>query len=100
MADDLTAKASCTRDLAVAREVSGSTIRTSTTGYDADGGVISSATVVEGAPAGDRVVPETTSTYWPETGLTRSVSAGGATATTSYDVLGRVISQLAASRVA
>ncbi len=73
--------------------MAGDLTRTTTTGFDGGGRVISSTMVVEGAPSGDRAVPETTTTFWPETGLTKSVTAGGATATTSYDVLGRVTSQ-------
>ncbi len=84
-----------TRDLNTGTEVetSGPTVRTTTTSYDNGGRVATTAVGITGAPSGNQAVPTTTSTYWPETGLTKSVSNGTATATTTYNSQGRVTSQ-------
>ncbi|MBB5630197.1 DNRLRE domain-containing protein [Sphaerisporangium krabiense] len=71
---------------------SGSTTRTSTSGYDAAGRLTSTTVAVTPAAAGGTPVPDITYAHDPDTGLPATVSAGGSTITTGYDSLGRVIS--------
>jgi RHS repeat-associated protein len=84
-----------TRELQVNAQVetSGGITRSTTIVRDGGGREVTRTVQVTGAPAADKQVPETTTTYWPETGLVKSVTTTAGTATTSYDTLGRVTSQ-------
>ena len=84
-----------TRELQVNAQVetSGGITRSTTIVRDGGGREVTRTVQVTGAPAADKQVPETTTTYWPETGLVKSVTTNAGTATTSYDALGRVTSQ-------
>jgi YD repeat-containing protein len=73
-------------------ETAGTTIRTTTTGYDAAERMTSSAVSVTPTAAGGTALPTVTTGYDASTGLPTTVSAGSQTLTTGYDSLGRVTS--------
>ncbi len=82
----------------VTSEVSNSRGRTTTRINDAAGRQLSSTlewyTIQGGTPqTSGKQTSVTTMTYWPETGLLKDVTANGSTVTTTYDGLGRVVSQ-------
>ncbi|MEO6471531.1 MAG: RHS repeat-associated core domain-containing protein [Aeromicrobium sp.] len=74
-------------------ETSDTTTRTSTTAYDAAGRKKSESIAVTGADSGDQSVPDTTFSYTDDTGVLKSVTAGGSTMTTTYDSWGRALTQ-------
>ncbi|MET3808736.1 RHS repeat-associated protein [Nakamurella sp. UYEF19] len=69
----------------------GSTVRTTTTTYDAAGRGATVNTTVTPTAAGGTAIPTVTTAYGLNTGLIKTVSAGGKTLTTTYDTLGRQI---------
>ncbi|MDQ2837803.1 MAG: hypothetical protein M3Y89_10365 [Actinomycetota bacterium] len=73
----------------VATETAGSTVRTTSTTYDAAGRSTGSSTVVTPTAAGGTALPAVTSSYDTSTGLPTTMVAGGKTLTTGYDTLGR-----------
>jgi RHS repeat-associated protein len=73
-------------------ETAGTTVRTSTTSYDAAGRPTGSSTAVTPAADGGTALPDVSTGYDPDKGLPTTVSAGGKTLTTDYDTLGRVTS--------
>ena len=74
-------------------DTSGATVRTTTTSYDPAGRVTGTSTTETNGPTSDVPVPATTSTYYDTTGLPKTVATGGQTVTTSYDAIGRAVSQ-------
>jgi RHS repeat-associated protein len=77
----------------VVTETSGSTVRTTTTTHDAAGRVTRGSVAVTPASAGGTAVPDTVTGYDATTGLEVTSTAGTATVTTTYDTLGREVSQ-------
>lgn len=73
-------------------ETSGQVVSTTTIGHDSGGREACITVVGSDAPNGDRPVPTTATGYLPQTGLAKSVTADGHTATTACDALGRVTS--------
>lgn len=71
----------------------GTTLRTTTTNYDTAGRVTGTSISTTNAPPGTAPVPDTTTTYWPATGLLKSVTSTAGTLTTTYDTFGRVTTQ-------
>jgi RHS repeat-associated protein len=76
----------------VVTDTAGSTVRTTTSSYDAAGRSTGSAIAVTPTAAGGTALPAVTTGYDPGTGLPTTVSNGTGTLTTGYDSLGRVIS--------
>jgi RHS repeat-associated protein len=76
----------------VVTETIGSTVRTTTSTYDAAGRGLTSSIGVSPVAAGGAALPTVTTSYNTTTGLRTTVSAGGQTLTAGYDSLGRVAS--------
>jgi len=70
-------------------ETAGSTIRTTTSGYDPAGRPTGSSITVTPTAAGGTALPAVTTAYQTTTGLPTTVTADGKTLTTDYDSLGR-----------
>ncbi|MEO3808091.1 RHS repeat-associated core domain-containing protein [Sphaerisporangium sp. B11E5] len=77
---------------ATVTETAGTTVRTSTSGYDTTGRLISRTLTVTPQANGGTPVPGTTFGYDAATGLPTQVSAGGKSVVTGYDTLGRPVS--------
>lgn len=74
----------------VVTEAAGSTTRTTTTGYDPAGRVLSRTTAVTPTAAGGTALPAVSYGYDNTTGLQTTTTAGGQTLTSGFDTLGRV----------
>ncbi|WP_370021698.1 DNRLRE domain-containing protein [Planotetraspora sp. GP83] len=74
-------------------EDNGTAVRTTTLTYDTAGRVTTKALAVSPTAAGGTAVPNVTYGYDSTKGLPLTASSGGATITTAYDTLGRVVSQ-------
>ena len=70
-------------------ETAGSTVRTTTSSYDAAGRLTGRATTVTPTAAGGTALPAVTTSYDGVNGLPTTMTAGGKTLTTDYDSLGR-----------
>ena len=75
-----------------ATETAGSTVRSTTTTFDAAGRPTGSSITVTPTAAGGTALPAVTTSYHSSTGLPTTTVSGGKTLTTSYDTLGRVSS--------